>query len=134
MYAPQLQRCVDGGVPREKILLVDSLRFSKFPNEVMREIHEFAGIRDYHYELDEPEDVQKVLQKNFPKFETVSGWVIKGDYDEMPEGLQKELRMFFRPFNKVLLSMVGKGALSFDEDGEENHCAWCSEADPKPKM
>ena len=46
---------------------------------VLSRIHEFLGLSDVNYDLSD-DDLARVLDEHYPKFEESSGWSMNGDY------------------------------------------------------
>ena len=67
MYAPQLQRCIDSGVDPNKVFLMNTDDLKEDPESVLSEMHKFIGVTDVKYEIDGQDDIQKQMDKKFPK-------------------------------------------------------------------
>ena len=75
MYAPQIQRCVDQGVPEDKIFIVDDEQFKREPVAIMDGIHEFAGVSPFTYDaLSDEKALSDKINQQFPIFEKTTGW------------------------------------------------------------
>ena len=96
------------------------------PQAVMDEVHNFAGVEGFTYDLEGEDAVHDKINEQFPSFERISGWSINGQYDSMPKELESKLKVFFEPFNKLLSNLVksdeykGDKQLWFDVDGTEH--------------
>ena len=102
MFAPQIRRCIEGGIEEDKVYIVDDEDFKDNPSKVMDEIHEFVGVKPFTYDMaGNNEDIERVFNEAFPKFQLITGWRLDGKGLEMPAELKKRVQEVRKKRGKV---------------------------------
>ena len=110
LYAAQLKRCANSGVPSEAILVLDSQELRARPQKTLDALAAHAGIERFTYDpsLFEPDALQESIRAKFPTFEN-TGWRLDSQYTHhLPERLRSEMARFFAPHNRLLYDLIGR--------------------------
>ena len=51
--------------------------------------------------------ISAAVNTYFPSFGTSTGWQLKSEYEDLPQGLMADLVRFFRPYNVLLSGLLG---------------------------
>jgi len=107
MYSIQIAHCMKSfSSDRFLILSSESLRLR--PNHTLSQVLEFVGISSdsdtVNSYLNSP---QELVDRQFPGFETSTGWRLTSQYDAIPSTLEKDLKEFFMPINEQLFELLG---------------------------
>lgn len=75
----------------------------------------------YHHQSTQPSLSQYSKQQSdlitaavntyFPSFGTSTGWLLRSEYDDLPQDLMADLVRFFRPYNELLSGLLADDSL-----------------------
>jgi len=114
LYAAQLARCVNSGLPRDALLVVDNEHLRQRPQAVLDKVAAHVGISRHTYDPDlfDVANLQDAITKKYPTFEQNSGWRLVSDHTDdaapLQPGDRARVRDFFRPHNDLLFTMIGE--------------------------
>eukprot|EP00054_Salpingoeca_dolichothecata_P008217 m.46951 g.46951 ORF g.46951 m.46951 type:complete len:173 (+) comp17579_c0_seq2:529-1047(+) len=94
--------------PRDQLLVLSSAALREDPNKTMNMVFNFLGLRPHDVSGLSQEDLEEMLNRKWPKFESATGWLLHSTYDPLPPKLKQDMQAFYQPFNKLLFDFLGE--------------------------
>ena len=96
--------------PASQLLILEDTDLKKNARATMMKAFKFVGLPtiDLPQEI-HPSQVEKLIKKQWPKFEDDTGWQFNSQYSApIPADLRKEMAEFYAPHNARLEQFLGR--------------------------
>jgi len=94
---------------KSQLLILSDKELKADPVGVMRDVFEFVGLPDPGKALDglnDPKNVAALIEKQWPDFESDTGWKFQSSYTPLEQELRDELGQFYAPHNTQLKALL----------------------------
>ena len=110
MYGWHFTKCLEHGMPRDQILVIDNTELRNDADETLRRVQEHSGL-PVVANLGTKHSVKEVHDKInsvWPKFESTTGWRMDTKYKAIPTEARSYLTEFYRSHNEWFFWATGK--------------------------
>ena len=124
MYGWHFTKCLEHGMPRDQILVIDNTDLRNRADETLRRVQEHSGL-PVVADLGTKHSVKEVHDKInsvWPKFESTTGWRMDTKYEAIPDEARSYLTDFYRRHNEWFFWATGRRFhwRNFDENVLQN--------------
>ena len=124
LYASHISHCLEAGLPRDQLLVVDAAALRDAPGPVLDAVYAFIGVDPAAAPPPgSAEELARVFDESYPSFGEKTGWGHAEEYAAMPDEMRAFLSGFFKPYNDILCGM-GFGGPTGSEGGGDVGCGW----------
>ena len=108
LYVEQIRQYLRYYHPSQLLILSDK-ELKADPVAVMRRVFDFVGLPDPGKSLDllsDPKNVASLIERQWPDFESDTGWKFQSTYTPLEQELRDELGQFYAPHNTQLKELL----------------------------